>query len=190
MRIIGLTGRARSGKDTVAEIVGALLSDDLVVVREGFADKLKLSACRLFYPDATLAQALSWCEFVKTQGQLTVEDAKQVVGIDTTITGRQFLQRYGTEAHRSVFGEDFWLDAVLPEGRDDCDVLVIPDARFENEVKRVRERGGEVWRIERAAADSKDTHPSERPIPNDLVDHIVENNGTIDELRETIQRML
>ena len=30
------------------------------------------------------------------------------------MTFREFLQRYGTEAHRDVFGKDFWLEYTLP----------------------------------------------------------------------------
>jgi len=38
----------------------------------------------------------------------------QLIAIEHSITGRQALQRYGTEGHRDVFGEDFWVDALLP----------------------------------------------------------------------------
>jgi hypothetical protein len=189
MRIIGLTGRARSGKDTVAGILADELGGN--VVRQGFADKLKLSAARIFHPEYDVEQAIAWCNVVK-------EGARLGAGVDFewgyesvgSCTGREFLQRYGTEAHRDVFGEDFWLDAVLPAGRDDADVLVIPDVRFVNEAERVRARGGELWEIRRPGVGIGEAHVSEAGIPGTLWTCLLHNDGDIDDLRTVVRGLL
>jgi hypothetical protein len=198
MKVIGLTGPARSGKDTVARMIAEELPA-INVRREGFADKLKVSAARALGHDGTPAQCIAWCDGLKVDGDVD----SWVGGPDRShynLCGRQFLQRYGTEAHREVFGEDFWLDAVLPmDGyrasealrpcptRDDCDVLVISDVRFENEAQRVRDYGGEIWKVYRPDVLPVTSHASEAGLPPDLIDVLIPNVGTLDYLREYVR---
>lgn len=185
--VIGLTGRARAGKDTVAALVGEMAGT--TVLRQGFADKLKLSAARLFLPECTLGEALAWCDSVKVDGAVStyVEDERSHGDTFWGMSGRQFLQRYGSEAHRDVFGIDFWLDAVLPPaGRTDCDLLVIPGVRFENEAQRVLDHDGEVWEIVRPGATSADAHASEDGIPKRMVTKTIINDGSLDDLRAKV----
>jgi hypothetical protein len=191
MRIIGLTGEARAGKDTVAKMIEQhyYLAE---VVRTGFAWKLKLSAMRIFHPNATQEMALEWADWLKTQADVVIEET-DVIGVTNQITGRAFLQNYGTEAHRDTFGEDFWLDAVLWAGRDDCDILVISDARFENEVQRIRDRGGEVWRVERPGnvnPDAVGAHASEQRIPDEYVTTTIVNDGSLRDLEAKVLEAL
>lgn len=199
MRIIGLTGAAGAGKDTVAEMVASHDSGTGgVAVRQGFADSLKLSAARIVNPAIDQNKAVEFCNWLKTDGrvQFVTEDgpapALQSKGgeVISDISGRQFLQRYGTEAHRDVFGQDFWLNAVLPEGRDDCDTLLIPDVRFENEAQRIKDRGGEVWKVIRPGIEAVEAHSSESGISSDLIDFYVINDGGLDDLTETVRKTL
>lgn len=44
-----------------------------------------------------------------------------------TISGREYLQLFGTEAHRDVFGSDFWVDALLPLGYEGNPSVWIPN---------------------------------------------------------------
>lgn len=190
MRIIGLTGLARSGKDSVGQAVQTLHEGSMVHVKTtGFAHLLKLSVARLFYPDIGLRSALDWCDWLKDNADIVVEE-RGVIGVVEQITGRQLLQRYGTEAHRDTFHEDFWLDAVLPEGRNDCDVLVVMDVRFENEAQRVLDRGGEVWKIERPGVEPVDGHSSEDGIPDSMVTRTIVNDGTLEDLRNKVDAAL
>jgi hypothetical protein len=187
VKVLGLTGPARSGKDTVAQFV---LEEVPGAVRQGFADKLKLSAARIFYPDIDLDGALSFCNTLKTEGWLTAGTVTHGETDDCALTGREFLQRYGTEAHRDVFGQDFWLDAVLPDGRDDCPLLVIPDVRFDNEAQRVRERGGTLVHINRPEVQPVEAHASEAGIPAAADDWVLHNTGSLEELRGHVREAL
>lgn len=203
MKIIGITGLAGAGKDTVAAALVEHVNGCLhKAIRQGFADALKLSAARLFKPDIELPEAIEFCDNIKLNCGILLDEAPG--GRGSYISGRRFLQRYGTEAHRDVFGADFWLDAVLPTRevttsgdhweiectRNDCELLVIPDVRFENEARRVKACGGELWEIGRPGLKPVEAHASESGVPAALIDKTILNAGTIDELRADVVRLL
>jgi hypothetical protein len=112
------------------------------------------------------------------------------------ISGRQFLQNYGTEAHRNMFGKDFWVDAVIPDPSfpqlmasgviRNADVLVIPDVRYQNEIARIVQSGGEIWKVRRDTQNDKTGHVSEQDLDANW-DLVIDNNGTRDELRGTVK---
>jgi len=193
VRLIGLHGKAKHGKDTVYKILSEYL--DFPVKRDAFADRLKLSAIRNFYPDISVEAAYEVCETLKQEGSYVAFADEN--GIIDGVSGREFLQHYGTEAHREVFADDFWIAAVLPDtsdklnfGRTDgqWSLLVITDVRFPNEAEAVREAGGVVWQVIRPALDSdNDDHPSEKPLPRDLVDFVIVNDGDLDDLEDKVQ---
>jgi hypothetical protein len=60
--------------------------------------------------------------------------------------------------------------------------VLFSDVRFPNEAAAIRERGGKVIRVNRAGLESTDDHASERPIPADLVDEEIPNDGSIRDL--------
>ena len=203
--LIGLHGRRGHGKDTAFEGIHQWASERGVrAARRGFADALKLSFARLFIPDCGLDEAVNWCDTLKrpdSHSDLSVSwsnDSES--GTHTTIThsinGRQALQRFGTEGHRDVFGEDFWIDALLPtEGdwsmnfRQEMDFsfeppefCVVTDVRFENEARRIKALGGDVYAVFRPGMVNGDTHASEGDLPPDLIDYTLRNDTTIDDL--------
>lgn len=192
--IIGLHGRMQSGKDTVCEMIREL--HDGKVVRKAFADPLKLSAIRCFKPDATLEEALAICDKLKTQGYV---DTSYDIGEGFHVSGREFLQHYGTEAHREMFGTDFWVDASLPEfdgmGLTEStvfdvhpgkDLVVFTDVRFPNEATRIRQNGGEVWEVYRASLGYSDGHASEIRLPDSLINLTINNSGTLEDLKARV----
>ncbi len=186
-RLIGLHGKAGSGKDTAFQLLEASLG--IPVTRDAFADRLKLSAIRNFLPDCSLEDAYEICEGLKAPGGMVVLYPSPD-GIE--VSGREFLQHYGTEAHRDVFADDFWVSAVLPDlsdkigfGREDSkdwDLLVVTDVRFPNEAAAVRQAGGEVWKIIRPELEvgPQDAHLSEIPLDGAYIDRIILNSGSIE----------
>lgn len=193
--LIGLHGKAKSGKDTVYQMIAEDFSGPRVkVVRDAFADRLKISAARAIGFDGTTEECIALCNDIKSRGVLTTEYGPNDEFI--SITGREFLQYYGTEAHRQVFAENFWVDAVLPNWHDDDygredeltrdDILVITDVRFPNEAERILECGGAVWHLVRPDADVGDTHASEQVLPSDLITATVENLTSLDALRAKV----
>jgi hypothetical protein len=164
---------------------------------------MKLSFARIFIPDTSVDEAVLFCDMLKGEGQskLTLEwgnydsaDAQKSF-VRHELTGRLSLQRYGTEAHRDVFGTDFWVDVLLPLTIDDYErvptwtrnfmgqldqkapeICVITDTRFENEAQRVRDLGGKIWEIHRGGQKVEDGHVSEMPLPPDLIDKVIYNS--------------
>jgi len=190
MKIIGIHGPSRSGKDTIYQILVEEFST-IKFQRQGFADALKVSAALalgLRGPDDHDAELIAKMDRIKESGQV-----KSPFGM---ISGRQFLQNYGTEAHRNMFGKDFWVDAVIPDPSfpklmasgviRNADVLVIPDVRYQNEVTRIVQSGGEIWKVRRDTQDDKTGHISEQELDANW-DLVIDNNGTRDELRGTVR---
>ncbi len=74
--------------------------------------------------------------------------------------------------------------------------VAIPDVRFRNEVDGIRAAGGKVVRLRRPGAGlqgSAGMHASEVEqggIPDSAFDYIIENDGTLDELRAKAAAML
>jgi len=208
MFLLGLHGPAQSGKDTAFAAIRCTAAEaGFRAARRGFADKLKLSAMRMFKPDATVEEAVAWADDFKFNGRLMtftgfeephpeVEGAASewIEGPQFSITGRQLLQHFGTESHRDVFGQNFWVDALLPLiGWEDNfvdnavdplpHIAVLTDVRFPNEADRIHELGGQVWRIDRHDLKRSDGHASEQDLDDSLIDHVLINGYGVDEYR-------
>jgi hypothetical protein len=54
-----------------------------------------------------------------------IRDEQFAVEVLIPFNIRTYLQRYGTEAHRDVFGQQFWVDATLPLDFDHTDRFVV-----------------------------------------------------------------
>jgi hypothetical protein len=165
--IVGLHGKLGSGKNEAAKRLA--LYSTLPVVEVSFAKKLKESfAALLNVPVANLELWKNDPSKVVTVGGLF--DGLGFVPLDSNnvLTIREALQRYGTEAHRDVFGADFWLDAALPLDKDYSDALyVVTDARFPNELERVRSLDGVAVGII-GPNDDTGSHASEQPLECDV----------------------
>ena len=188
MKIIGLSGYAQSGKDTVAALIAEQVPGTVKTV--AFADLIKVSAARalgvLTHPDDVGVRAVRrWADDFKLGHRVQITDSEGKVV--HAITGRAFLQRYGSEAHRDLFGPDFWVEQI--EWQPECDVLIFTDCRFENEAEAIRERGGEVWRINRSST-REGGHISEKALPAELVDVEILNGGTLQDLAGTVGRAM
>lgn len=197
LNLVGITGNRGHGKDTLTRtLIGDVLPTyNLTGRRDGFADRLKISAARaLGYIDEASERCIELMEAIKQENGGTVasfaltyseDGANYHEGGSKNISGREFLQYYGTEAHRDVFGTDFWVDQVLPGTqnafakrveREPWDVLLISDVRFPNEAKRVRKVGGKIIRITRPDLEVTDGHASEVRLPDELVDYELTND--------------
>jgi|SRR5215831_7796033 len=176
--ILGLSGAKGSGKDTVA----AYLVKEHGFERKAFADPLKKSIAALF--------DIPFSEVDKLKNEeLNIVALEEAFGGSHNMTFRTFLQRYGTEAHRDVFGEDFWLDYTLPvRGYYPGRAIVVTDVRFENEANRVRELGGHNVRIFRDGVEDQDQHRSEAFDFN--YDLTILNHGDLDDLYVSVEEIL
>jgi hypothetical protein len=102
--------------------------------------------------------------------------------VEADISVREYLQYFGTEAHRDIpmFGKGVWtagLMNMLDPGRK----YVVSDARFENECAAIREAGGKIVLVDRGLV-SGDGHASETLPPDELIDMVLYNKGRIADL--------
>jgi hypothetical protein len=171
MEIIGITGHAQHGKDTM----GARLVEAHGFTKVAFADALRALAEYLnpyVVPDA--GKPNRYRGVLATMGY---EQAKQVAEF------RRVLQDLGTGA-REVIGDDVWVmalrNALDPEGR-----YVITDVRFPNEAAMIHDLGGTLVRVRRIDADGNPfdnglgtDHPSEAHVDSLPADAELLNDGT------------
>lgn len=162
--IIGLSGYARSGKDTVA----AILAED-GWERRAFADPLREMLLRL-NPIA--------------DGELRVQDLVSLYGWDDAKTLypeiRELLQRLGTEAGREILGDDIWVKTTLSTMSGGK--YVITDCRFPNEADAIRAAGGQVWRIHRPGFGPVNAHATENSMESYKFDAHIHNDGDLYDL--------
>ena len=123
--LIGLHGPRGSGKDTAYSFIHQWAEERGVrAARRGFADAVKLSVAKIFDPSATMMEGIAFADKLKVPGgtlsfSMRIEHGEgESRTYSGEITGKMFLQRFATEAHRDLFGDDIWVDAVLPLDRD------------------------------------------------------------------------
>ena len=176
--LIGLTGYARSGKDTFA----ARLVERHGFTRASFADPVRLAAIRLD-PIVALPPAPSYSsrrmiycrlsEVIRTYGWERAKDEFPEV--------RRTLQRLGTDAIRTI-DPDFWVRMAV--GKLDPDVpTVFTDVRFPNEADAIRAAGGQIVRmVRRDDVLDPARHESETAMDNYVPDSHAYNVGTVEDL--------
>ncbi len=208
MKLIGINGFKRSGKGTVFEGVRAFaVPAGRYAADKGYADKLKQYAALSLGYTGTPDELYNIGDSLKLDGvtiaiEIQADDGSGVMEVDQ-ISGRQYLQNIGNEA-RELFGEWFWVDQVTPFGPESLarvwrssdsaygrlpDYACVTDLRYENEATRVRTIGGVVIEVTRPGIES-DGHASEQPLPRDLVDFTVVNDGSIKDLQEKVWNVM
>lgn len=167
-RFICIGGKARCGKDTTATIMKQELeSRGKKVLLTHYADLLKFM-CRNYF---------GW-------------------NGEKDEAGRTLLQKIGTDCVRSQ-NPNFWVDFVLtivslfPE---EWDYILIPDARFPNEISRIGENGYSYTLVKvrrpnfiSPLTTEQQRHPSETALDDVIPDFTIINDGTMDELRKRVE---
>ena len=64
--------------------------------------------------------------------------------------------------------------------------VVIPDVRFPNEADAIKELGGIIWRINRHGLNGINEHRSEHAMDSQMVDHVIYNDGSLEELSDEV----
>jgi len=202
--IVGLLGFIGSGKGTAGDIL-----KDMGFTPISFAKGVKDVAAEMFgWPrhllEGDTEQSRVWRE------QPDVFWSKE---FGKEFTPRYALQLMGTEVGRDIFHKDFWvikMKRYIMENPDQN--YVITDVRFANEIKFVHDMGGCLIEVQRGikphwydiatkayrgdvkaiAYMHKDSgvHPSEWAWVGGEIDHIIDNNGTLEDLKNNLIRKL
>jgi len=214
--IVGVIGRARSGKNTVAKIAAEVVPNvcGQLVEELAFADPLK-KFCQEVYdfsdeqlwgpseernkPDVRYPRPHG---FVDPTGTGSVVCDKCGKPYDVTsrvcsyLTPREALQTLGTEWGRKCW-PDTWLALGIRRARAAelrGRLVFITDCRFVNEGRVIKEEDGLLWRVERPGTDGASVgvagHASEMEQESEamlqLVDVDIINDGDLDLLRTKV----
>lgn len=185
--VIGITGKKRSGKDTLA---ARLISEhDFTQVR--FVDPLR-ALLRAQDPIVyTLHDAEGGIVEIRLNDVLSDvgdwEIAKEIPEV------RRLMQATGTEGARQIFGQDFWVEQAARKVASIDGPVVITDCRFPNEADFITDVGGLLVRVNRPGLVSTDEHASETALDSRIANLVVINDGTIADLHDradAIMRLL
>lgn len=162
-RLIGLSGRPRTGKDTVAKY----LISKYKYRRYGPSVRVKDTAAIMF--DVP-------------REYFDDDNMKDQIDPFWGITYRQMAQKVGKESSRDVFGDDIWMRHVEKQllTLDSAYGFILADIRYASEIKWIKEHGGDVYYILRhnAPKSSDEGHVADAGLPLDLADLLIYNDGT------------
>lgn len=184
--IIGISGKAQAGKDTVCKMIAYTIWYYNISQRlkpfginhyKECMNKFDIILCDIGYQHMSFALYLKWCLSI-----ILYEDLEKFEDINfknsridwlNNMTVRELLQKFGT-AIRNEVCDDFWVKVCLKNCTEDC---IISDVRFESEAKGIKDIDGIIIRINRDSAGAGN-HISETALDNYCFDYIIDNNGT------------
>ena len=169
MRLIGLTGKKGSGKDTVASII---------------LERVKNSS-RLAYGDALKKEV---AEATGTSVEYINRNKERF---------RMILQWWGTEWRRQQ-NERYWLDIMAAQFANVRHhypaehTVIVTDVRFLNEARQITDHGGIIVRVEREdnPFDTEDEHLSENEMKDYRGVYTIKNKGNMVELESEVELFL
>ena len=172
--ILGLHGRLQAGKDTTFAEIEASLRGLVFVERLSFADPLKDSAAALLGITREELELMKVDPVQCITVRVPLDEGYRYRTIN--LTGREYLQRYGTESHRDVFGDNFWVDLALAKATDVSKLYVITDVRFPNEADAIHAADGGVIHIIGPQGKAAGGHSSEQALPDEEIDWEIDNS--------------
>lgn len=208
--IIGITGLIGSGKDTIA----SHLVEKYGYERYSWAMPLKDITSTMFGWDRDMLEGTTPEQ--RVQREAKDEWWSEKLGLKNC-TPRLMLQLIGTEVMRNALHQDIWVLAGMKriEGKQN---VVIPDTRFPNEIKAIKEMGGVIWNVQRGPlpewyVDFKEwylqnknvagmwpdgymsskwpaVHASEYSWVGTEFDAIFQNNTTIERLKQSVDSVI
>jgi hypothetical protein len=201
--LIAICGWIGSGKGTVSDI----LVEHYGYTKISFADSLKDSVAAIFgWPrhllEGDTVESRQWREQIDPWWA-------QRLGIKE-LSPRWVLQHLGTNTLRHHFHQDIWLASFENKLRNIDTPVVVPDCRFTNEIASIHQHQGNIWWIRRRPnpvwfdeAERTKTelrslmtykyhtvHVSEWAWVGAKFDHVIENEGSIEDLKLTVGRLL
>jgi hypothetical protein len=184
--LIGVVGLIGSGKDTVSK----RLEQKHGFRRDSFAKSLKDAVSAMFNWDREMLEgngddSRQWRE---------QPDEFWSKKFGKTVTPRWVLQHFGTEVMRQHMHDAIWIDSCL--SRYDGRPTVISDTRFQNELKTIKENKGQIILVKRGELPTREqmqdkgAHKSEWDWMGWNFDHVIDNDGTKDDLYKKVDDLV
>ena len=207
MLIIGLSGQAGSGKDTIADYLARRYG----FVKFAFSDALYWEVQRAFgLEDQSLLRdratkevetpALALEKCLDADFLTALKRTRPVLQEDKPRSPRWVLQNWGTEFRRAQ-DTNYWIKQAAtfveqmhylppyPELRPS--LFVECGTRFPNEQGWIRSVGGNIWHVRRDATDTmEDTHTSAVSLPVLPGEREIWNNDSVARLQQGVDLLL
>lgn len=169
IRLIGVAGLARSGKDTVTN----MLAKHYDAYTAAFADPIKHML--------EVGLGITFDELYK--GDKSLIHPKYGVSL------RHMMQSLATDWGRVYISDDVWIRAVesIIEGIGEG-THIVSDVRFEDEAAWVREHGMLIHVTGRGGIPGE--HASESGVLIDRLDVVIDNSGSMAKLRSQINHIV
>jgi hypothetical protein len=179
MKIIGISGIARSGKDTLAKM---LITEAGEAIHMSFAEPIRSFVAGLLgVPVADLLDGgFKEAPLADLNGK----------------SPRYLMQTLGTEWGREMVDPDLWVKVAkwrldrLSNSLTPPKLVVFSDVRFSNEAEMIRRAGGSIVHLRRQSAGLSSIHASELGIPPHPIDRIITNDGALSELLDKAREFL
>ncbi len=182
--LIGITGKAGSGKDTVGTVLQAQFG--LGIHKLSFATRLKeMVAAMLNVPYEML-------EGVTEQSRKWREEPFEDIGKSP----RELMLSLGTEWGRDMVHNDVWVRLVNDQFKDMIGGAFLTDVRFTNEAEWIKFMGGvliETRKIggELQVGSGTTSHRSEAGVPRHLIDgYVTAEHGDMDGLQSSALKLI
>jgi hypothetical protein len=209
--LIGISGKAGSGKDLVGKIIQYLI----------YCNKFKVID---FEEYDMHSLGYSHPQKIKKFAYKVTTSYKEITGINFHKLSREEKEiersKYVKYANKckEIFGEDVWVNALFCDYKAPTQIAIertggycnhpeptkfpnwiITDVRFPNEAKAIKDRGGILIRVNRLNSTSQTiyinkrdrTHPSETELDSySEFDYAVDNNSSIEDLIEKVREIL
>lgn len=179
--IIGITGVATAGKDSVADAIVELFTN---FVKRGWADALRRDMW-ILNPIVAVEETFDYVDGVPRKSQpVTYQQAVERYGYNEAKAKypevRRLLQVYGTDVHRSA-NENFWIDRTFDTFEPFVN-YVLADTRFPNEAAAC----DKLILVTRPGVVAVNGHVSDAGLVFDLADVTIVNDGDLDDLRKKV----
>jgi hypothetical protein len=182
---IAISGQARTGKNTLAQMIveniipisvsSEFVNDHKIVA---VADPIKNIVMQMI-PNAD-PQCL-WGES-ELRSKLVPGDFRDLN--EQPLTYRKMLMDIGTLGRK--YNTDIWLNALVQDAdkNKSLKVYVVSDVRFPNEINYLKSHGFCMVRLKRPGVPQIDdiSETAQLEIPDTFFDHVIENNGSLNDL--------
>lgn len=178
---IAISGKARSGKDTLGKLlIKELGFSSRQIKKLAFADPIK-HICKIMFPTVDNKHLFGPSEYRTIEIQNALSDGKP-------LTIRQNLLDVGTYARK--YNEDIWINNFNYEylKNQDKKLFIVPDLRFRNEIEYLKRENFFLIRIKRQASQiiNHISETGQDDISDDEFDIVINNDYTLLELKQSV----
>jgi hypothetical protein len=206
--VIGIAGKARAGKDTVALMINQIVgeyNDSCEEIPQCYITAIETFAAPIKSMVAMLLDFLGYGQIMDPASlQPYIDgDKKEEVLPELHVTPRTLMQTLGTDWGRKLISDTIWLDslswrldqyAMAGEHGYRGAVITVPDVRFDNEAEVLLKKHDavivQVVRDDNPEINGEKEHESEVGVSPHWIERTIKNHGTLEDLEAEVRAVL